>query len=33
MSGITEEEEQRNYDKIISKVAQKILIPKGNYIK
>jgi hypothetical protein len=33
MSGISEEEEQRNYDKIISKVAQKILIPKGNYIK
>lgn len=32
MSGISEEEEQRNYDKIISKVAQKILIPKGNYI-
>jgi hypothetical protein len=33
MSGISEEEEQRNYDKIISKVAQKILIPKANYIK
>lgn len=33
MSGISEEEEQRNYDKIISKVAQKILIPKFNYIK
>jgi hypothetical protein len=33
MSGISEEEEQRNFDKIISKVAQKILIPKGNYIK
>jgi hypothetical protein len=33
MSGISEEEEQRNYDKIISRVAQKILIPKGNYIK
>jgi hypothetical protein len=33
MSGISEEEEQRNYDRIISKVAQKILIPKANYIK
>lgn len=29
MSGISEEEEQRNYDKIISKVAQKIIIPKN----
>jgi hypothetical protein len=33
MSGISEEEEQRNYDKIITKVAQRILIPKTNYIK
>jgi hypothetical protein len=32
MSGISEEEEQRNYDKIISKVAQKIIIPK-NYVE
>jgi len=32
MSGISAEEEQQNYDKIISKVAKEILIPKRNYI-